>query len=119
MPEHKHINLRQVGAVTVVGFRDDKLVEQGLVSDVREELSQLVETEKPKNLLLSFAGVRLMSSTALAAVLSLTRRMKAHDGKLKLCEMAPMVYEIFAITELNKLFDIRDDETAGLRAFAE
>lgn len=119
MPECNHIHLRQVGAVTVVGFRDDKLVEQGLVADVREELGQLAETERPANLLLSFSGVRLMSSTALAAVLSLIRRMKAYDGKLKLCDMAPMVYEIFAITELNKLFDIHADEAAGLRAFGE
>ena len=33
---------------------------------------------------------------------------------LKLSNIQPDIYEVFAITKLNKLFDIRDDEAAAL-----
>jgi anti-anti-sigma regulatory factor len=55
----------------------------------------------------------------LAAVLSLVKRMKAIDGGLKFCEMAPIVQQVFRITDLDTLFDIRADEAAGVQAFSE
>ncbi len=119
MSAYQHIDAEQVGGVTVVRFRDDKLVELDVVAEVHRELGQFVETEKPAKLLLSFAGVRLVSSSALAAVLSLVKRMKGIGGGLKFCEMSPVVQQIFAITELDTLFDIRSDEAAGLQAFSE
>jgi anti-anti-sigma factor len=119
MSAYQHIAVSEVEGVTVVRFREDKLVEFDVVADVHRELAQFAETEKPKNVLLSFAGVRLISSTALAAVLSLVKRMKAIDGGLKLCAMAPIVQQVFGITELDKLLDIRADEAAGVQAFSE
>ena len=44
--------------------------------------------------------------------------MKQHAGKLILTNIKPEIYEVFAITRLNKLFDIRDDEAQALAAFA-
>ena len=43
--------------------------------------------------------------------------MKAHRGKLKLSNIRPEIYEVFAITKLNKLFDIKDDEADALAVF--
>ena len=80
MSAYQHIDVSAVGAVTVVRFRDDKLVELDVVAEVSKELSELVETEKPSKLLLSFAAVRLVSSTGLAVVLSLLKRMRAIGG---------------------------------------
>ena len=36
---------------------------------------------------------------------------------MKLCNIRPEIYEVFAITKLNKLFDIKDDEADALAAF--
>lgn len=119
MSAYQHIDVSQVEGVTVVRFQEDKLVDFDVVADVHRELAQFVETEQPKNVLLSFAGVRLISSTALAAVLSLVKRVKTLDGSVKFCEMAPIVQEVFRITDLDTLFDIRADEAAGVQAFSE
>jgi anti-anti-sigma factor len=119
MSERKHIDVKQAGAVTVARFRHDKLVDLDTVFEASEELNRLVETERPKRLVLDFAGVRLVTSAVLAAVLSLTKRVKAIGGDIKFCGMAPVVYEVFAITELDKLLDIRDDEAAALGAFSQ
>lgn len=119
MSEYEHIDVSKAEGVSVVRFLDDKLVDFDVVAEVHRELARFVESEKPKSVLLSFAGVRLISSTTLAAVLSLVKRMKAIDGSVKFCEMAPMVQQVFRITDLDTLFDIRADEAAGMQAFSE
>ncbi|KKK84813.1 hypothetical protein LCGC14_2779550, partial [marine sediment metagenome] len=36
---------------------------------------------------------------------------------LKLCELQPDIKELFTLTSLDKIFDIKDDETSGLLGF--
>ena len=43
--------------------------------------------------------------------------MKAHGGMLKLSNIRPEIFEVFTITRLNRLFDIKDDEADALAAF--
>jgi len=43
--------------------------------------------------------------------------MMAHGGVLKLSNIRAEIYEVFAITKLNRLFDIRKDEADALAAF--
>ena len=119
MSAYQHIEVNEVDGVLVIRFREDKLVEFDVVADVQRELAQVVEAEKPTKVLLSFAGVRLISSTALGAVLSLVNRTKAVGGAVKFCELPPIVQRIFKMTELETLFDLRTDEAAGLQAFSE
>ena len=38
-------------------------------------------------------------------------------AELKLSNIRPEIYEVFAITKLNKLFDIEEDEADALAAF--
>ena len=42
---------------------------------------------------------------------------RAQGGKLRLSNIRPEIYEVFAITKLNKLFDIKDDEADALASF--
>jgi anti-sigma B factor antagonist len=50
-------------------------------------------------------------------LITLDKKAKARGGSLKLCNIRPEIYEVFAITRLNRLFDIRDDEADALAAF--
>jgi anti-sigma B factor antagonist len=82
-----------------------------------QELFQLVEEQKRSKILLNFTSVDFLSSAALGKLITLDKKVKAHGGMLKLSNIQPDIYEVFAITKLNKLFDIRDDEAAALVAF--
>ena len=53
----------------------------------------------------------------LGKLITLEKKVKAHGGKLKLSNIRPEIYEVFAITKLNKLFEIKDDEAEALAAF--
>lgn len=117
MSEYRRLDVNEVGDVTVVRFRDRKIVEDINIQQVGQELFQLVETDGREKLLLNFSAVDFLSSAALGKLITLDKKMKAHGGVLKMSNIRPEIYEVFAITKLNRLFDIKEDEADALAAF--
>ncbi len=117
MTAYRRLDVNQVGDVTVVRFRDHKIVEDVNIQQLGQELFQLVEAESRDRLLLNFSSVDFLSSAALGKLITLDKKTKAHGGILKLSNIRPEIYEVFAITKLDRLFDIRDDEADALAAF--
>ena len=117
MTTYRRLDINEVGDVTVVRFRDRKIVEDINIQELGAEMFQLIEEEKREKLLLNFSTVDFLSSAALGKLITLDKKVKAHGGKLKLTNIRPEIYEVFAITRLNRLFDIKDDEADALAAF--
>ena len=117
MTVYRHQVINEVGNVTVVHFRDSRITDDLNIQELGEELFHLVEAEKRKKLVLNFAGVDFLSSAALGKLITLERKVKAHNGLMKLCSIRPQIHEVFLITKLNRLFDIRSDEADALAAF--
>src|SRR5262249_30992621 len=117
MATHHHFEVAEVGDVTVVRLTDRKVVDEANIQELGRELFSLVEEEQRKNLLLNFSAVGFLSSSALGKLITLDKKVEAHGGKLKLSNIRPEIYEVFAITKLNKLFEIREDESDALAAF--
>jgi len=117
MPAHRRVQVNQVNDVTVVRFVDRKILDEANIQELGQELFKLVEEENRKKLLLNFSTVEFLSSAALGKLITLHKKVKDHAGKLKLTNIRPEIYEVFAITKLNKLFDIKDEEADGLASF--
>lgn len=117
MGVHRRLELSDVGDVTVVRFVDRKILDEANIQELGVELFRLVEDDHRQKLLLNFSTVEFLSSAALGKLITLDKKVKAHGGKLKLSNIRPEIYEVFAITKLNKLFDIKDDEADALVAF--
>jgi anti-sigma B factor antagonist len=117
MTAYRRLDVNQVGDVTVVRFRDHKIVEDINIQQLGQELFQLVEADSRDKLLLNFSSVDFLSSAALGKLITLDKKVKAHGGALKLSNIRPEIYEVFTITKLDRLFDIRDDEADALAAF--
>ena len=113
----RRIDVTQKGEVTVVRFVDRKILDEANIQELGVEMFKLVEQEQRKNRLLNFFNVEFLSSAALGKLITLDKKVKANGGRLKLSNIRPEIYEVFAITKLNKLFDIKDDETDALAAF--
>jgi len=113
----RHVDVKQVGDATVARLVDRKILDEAAIQELGQELIDLVEGQQAKKLLLNFASVEFLSSAALGKLITLEQKAKAAGAKLKLSNIRPEIYEVFAITKLNKLFDIRDDETDALAAF--
>jgi anti-sigma B factor antagonist len=117
MAGHRRLEVAEVGEVTVVRFVDRKILDEANIQELGVEMFKLVEQEKRKNLLLNFSNVEFLSSAALGKLITLDKKVKSNGGRLKLSNIRPEIYEVFAITKLNKLFDIKDDEADALAAF--
>ncbi|MEN6452602.1 MAG: STAS domain-containing protein [Thermoguttaceae bacterium] len=117
MTAYRHLDVSQVGDVTVVRFLDRKIIEDVNIQELGQEMFRLVEAEGRERLLLDFSSVDFLSSAALGKLITLDKKMKAHGGRLKLASIRPEIYEVFTITKLNRLFDIRRDEAEALAAF--
>ncbi len=117
MANNRRIQVSQVGDVAVVRFVDRKILDEANIQELGQELFRLVETDHQSRLLLNFSSVEFLSSAALGKLITLDKKVKAHKGKLKLSNIRPEIYEVFAITKLNKLFDIKDDEADAISSF--
>jgi anti-sigma B factor antagonist len=117
MAQYRRLTMSDVGEVTVVRFVDRKILDELNIQELGQELFQLVEEDNKTRLLLNFQQVEFLSSAALGKLITLDKKVKAHGGKMKFSNIRPEIYEVFAITKLNKLFDIKDDEADALAAF--
>ncbi len=117
MAAFRRLEVNEVGDVTVVHFRDQKIIEDLGIQELGQELFQLVEVANCRKMVLNFSAVDFLSSAALGKLITLDKKMKTKSGKLRLCNIRPEIYEVFAITRLNRLFDIKDEEADALAGF--
>ena len=117
MSVFKQLRVVEVGSVTVVRFANSKIVDEAEIQELGSELFSLVEQEKKESVLLNFEDVKFLSSAALGKLIKLDKIVKQGGGKLKLVNIRPEILEVFTITRLDKLFDIKTSESEALAAF--
>jgi anti-sigma B factor antagonist len=117
MTTRRRILVVDDGAVSVVRFVDKKIVDSASIEQLGEELNSLVLVDNRAQLLLNFEGVEFMSSAALNKLISLNNKVKGVQGRLKLCNLRAEIKEVFSITKLDRVFDIRKAEIDAIEAF--
>ena len=117
MEKKQHLIAEPRGDVTIVTFTDKKILDESNIQEIGEQLNELVEKHYMVKMLLNFENVEYLSSAALGKLITLNKKIKEENGKLKLCSVRPQIYEVFKITKLNKLFEIYDDEDRALARF--
>lgn len=117
--EQSHLSVTQTGEVRIVEFADSKILDELAISEIGEELTQIIDnqTESHSKLLLCFRNVEHLSSAALGMLIMLNKKVAQRQGSLKLSDISPQIFEVFKITRLNKLFDIYDTAGQALKAF--
>jgi len=114
---HRRLDIDEVNDVTIARFVDKKILDEGNIQIIGNQLFGLVEDDGRKKIVLDFSNVEYLSSAALGKLITMDKKVKAAKGKLRLCCVRPDIYEVFAITKLNKLFDMKEtqeDALAGL-----
>jgi len=82
VPQYKRFQVDQQEDVTVVHLIEPNPSDMLLESELRDELLQLVETEKPRKLLVNFGRVGRCSTAAISGLLGVKTRL-ASEGQLK------------------------------------
>ncbi len=113
----QRLNVSEVDDVTVVHFRDQRIWEDLVVQEIRRELLAVVNDDGVERVLLNLSSVSFASSPFFQALIDFDKKAKKKGVIVTLCSIRPEVYEVFAITRLDKLFNIRRDESDGLGSF--
>ena len=114
---HRRLDIEDVGDVTLARFIDKKILDETNIQIIGNQLFGLVDEDGRQKIVLDFSNVEYLSSAALGKLITLDKKVKAAKGKLRLCSIRPDIYEVFAITKLNKLFSIYDDQDKALEGF--
>ena len=112
------IHLTETNGVKVVRFQDHQLFDERTVREVADQIAAALPNDgSPIRLILDFTDVNLVSSTLLSKLILLQRRIEGSRGKLRLCEMSPIIQQVFRTSNLDRLFSIDRDQRTSLDAF--
>ena len=105
-PRRPLLHVTAVRKTTIARVVTDDLGEDA-VHAVGEQLSRLVEGLDPLDLVVDLEDVRFLTSTALGKLLALHKRLRAAGGRLRLTGVGDPVYEVFRVTRLHEVLDVR------------
>jgi len=115
--DNPRLRITDENNVKVVELTDRKILDEISISQIGEELIALVSQMENPRVVLNFASVSHMSSSALGMLITLHKRIREKNGQLKLCNIQPAIYEVFVITRLNEIFDIHQSLQQALEGF--
>ena len=113
----RRLDIEEIGGVTVAKFVDKKILDETNIQNIGNQLFALVDEDGRKKIVLDFSIVEYLSSAALGKLITMDKKVKAAKAKLRLCCIKPEIYEVFEITRLNKIFDIKATQEAALEGF--
>jgi anti-sigma B factor antagonist len=108
------VEVRNVDGVTVVELLNaDVLFDGEAIREVSAQLQRLV-ADHHRRLLLNLQSVRYASSSVIALMASLSQRVHAAGGWLKICGLDPLLVDAIRICRLDQTLDVYRDEAEAL-----
>ncbi|MCH2115338.1 MAG: STAS domain-containing protein [Pirellulales bacterium] len=114
MAKLRRIELSESTNVSVVRFKDQKIIDPQAIQEMGQELFDLIENDDRKKLVLNFSNVEFLSSAALGKLITFEKKAKIQGAELILTNISPEIFQVFSITNLDKLFQIKDSEADAL-----
>jgi anti-sigma B factor antagonist len=106
MHHYRHLRVRAEGNDTVVRLLPGALGPEHAEEAGEELLRLAAELHRPR-LRLDLGGVRYLGSTALGKLLMLLKRVRAAGGQLAVDNAGPQAFEVFRVTRLDEVRDVR------------
>jgi anti-anti-sigma factor len=120
MEQFECIELDVVEEVSVVKFKDQKVMDPSRIEAMGKELLSLVDGEDDsENLLINFENVSFFSSAAINKLIVLEKRIRARGGAIRLSNLRPEVRDLFSYTNLDSVFQIKDEQSDAIESFKD
>ena len=116
--DDSRIRVRKEDGITRVEFVDRNILDEVNIHQIGEEINTLIDAESNPKLLIEFTNVDHLSSAALGTLITIHNRVKEREGQLRLAHIDPQIYEVFASTKLNNLFQIHENAEQAVASFS-
>jgi len=108
-------SLRTSEGVTIVDVLTGKVATN---QDIQRVSNAFLARGNPPRVVLNLSGVQLVSSSFIAGLIALNRRMNDAQGRLILCELSAIVHETLAGAKLDRILTILDTESQALASLS-
>lgn len=98
------LEVEREGNRSVVRFRDCTSLDEHTAENVGQQLAGLHTNEE---VVLDVAGIEYLTSTVLGHFIALNKRLRAAGGRLVIANARPAVVDVFRVTQLDHVMDIR------------
>jgi len=118
MPEEPEVvQVTDRNGVKLVRILTSAILREGEVEALGQGLLSLAEVPGQR-VVLSFLGVQHLTSLVLGKLIHVHKRLAESGGELRLADIDPHIFEVFAITHLDRLFRIFEREDEAIASFA-
>ena len=110
------IRWRKEGDITVIRFTANQIADEEYTRRARRELRQLVQAKGGK-VIVSLANVEFMASIGITLLVELNRLRHSSAVQLKVCDMQPMVSQVFTSAHIDRILGIYGTKAEAVAAF--
>jgi anti-sigma B factor antagonist len=108
---------RDDGPITLVDLSGRIALGEGSAL-LRKTIRDLVESGRTK-IVLNLGDVNYIDSSGIGELVSGFTAVRNRGGELKLLNLTKKVHDLLQITKLYTVFDVKEDEAAGVKSFAK
>jgi anti-anti-sigma factor len=101
---------RQVSDGLVISLDNPVALNDFRSNTFREALYDFVQSGVDPRIIVDLAAIDYLSSSGVAILVGLKRRIDLQSGKLVLCRVQPLVCDLLRVMRLNQYFTFANDE---------
>src|SRR5262249_21605830 len=101
------VRLRVIPRTVIIRLEDAEfLIDEGFIRELGQQLERLIKDDGHSRLLIDPGGVRYVSSTMLAQLAWLARRVQPIGGQVQLCRLNPLLRDMVRVSHLDGVLDV-------------
>jgi anti-sigma B factor antagonist len=108
------MSVREDGEITIIELSGE--VDAQRSPEIKSKIRSLIGEGKAK-LVVDLAKVKYMDSSGLGVLVSGLKAARKENGDLKLSTLQAEVQNIFELTQLNKVFEIFENQADAIKSF--
>ena len=117
--EYKYLRIERHDDAAVIILGNVELFDRLLTDEVRQELLDFVDAEKPAKLVVSFEDVTRCSTEVINGLIRARKRAISHGGEFRLCLVRQEMRQVLRILKLDgTIFDVHDTLAGALKSFS-
>jgi anti-sigma B factor antagonist len=109
----------QTDGLLIARFTGREISSIETIDQLLDALKRKIDATAEKTLLIDFAGIRFLATSAINMLLVVLKRMRMKDGDVYLCGIADPIAQILQLMQIHKLFDIWPTRDEAVKALAK
>ncbi len=107
--------IRDEGGVLIVKLDDASALNDGQTIGIRQSLFQAVQDHAGARVAVDLGAIGFLSSSGVALLIGLKRRVESRGGRLVLFRAQPVVVELFRVMKLADFFTVAAEQEDAVK----